>query len=885
MSKTAATPAAQLTDRILRAAQAAASEEDLKIAVERALEKALTALGIQSTPEYEKTILSGSADAVYGHVVIEYEKPGKLARETGRTETVEQLTRYLLGQTGKQDEKQAEALAKMIGVSLDGRQILFVRHTGTERGREFSLPGLPGGLSAFFEEKGVRGRFQILGPYPVNEDSIGIFLLYLRSLARKPLTPEALARDFGPSGEVASALVGALHAALTAHHDRPGVATFFNEWERLFGIVYGEELGKAEADAKELAKLYRIGGKPELKPLLFTVHTYYALLMKFLAVELISLQGGMLVTSFASDLPALAEAELKAKLTDLEEGGLFNKLGIVNFLEGDFFRWYLGAWGKDLAAALRQFAQTLVQFEPATSTLEPDSTRDLLKKLYQYLIPKSLRHDLGEYYTPDWLAERLLNQVGYDGSPAARLVDTSCGSGTFLVLAIKRLRAKGAEQLLTGKQIAEAALKNIVGFDLNPLAVIAARTNYLLALGDLIRHVRPVEIPVYMCDSILTPTEAGGQLELFSTGYTLHTTAGDFKIPTETVRASEMEKLTALLEEAVKGEYTAKDFAARARRELTLTEPATERTLKELFETMTALHRKKRDNIWARLIKNAFAPVFAGKFDFVVGNPPWINWESLSQEYREATKQLWIDYGLFSLKGHAARLGGGKKDLSMLFTYVAADHYLKPGGKLGFVITQTVFQTKGAGAGFRRFRLGEGDYLSLIHTDDMSDFQPFEGATNRTAVFALQRGRPTKYPVPYTLWKKKPKATIRLDDALDEVIKVTTRANLYAQPVDIGDLTSPWLTLSKAAGTALRKMIGAAAYEAHSGACTWLNAAFWVSIHERRPDGLIVVSNLNDIGKWDVQPVTSPVEINLLYPLLRGRDIGRWTASPPLISS
>lgn len=874
------TPAAQLADRILRAARNAQSEEDLKIAVERALEKALTTLGIRCTPEYEKTILSGSADAMYGNVIIEYEKPGKLSKDAGRAETVGQLTRYLRGQTSQHGQNHVEALAKMIGVSIDGRQIIFVRHTFTERGAELLLPGLPAGQLTMFEEKGVRGRFHVLGPYPINEDSVGVFLLYLRSLARKPLTPEALARDFGPSGDVASALVGALHTALKANLDSPRVATFFDEWERLFDIVYGQELGRAEDDARELAKLYGIGGKPELKSLLFTVHTYYALLMKFLAVELISLQGGMLVTSFASDLHALPESELKAKLADLEDGGQFNTLGIVNFLEGDFFRWYLSCWSKDLADVLRKFAQTLVQFEPATSTLQPDSTRDLLKKLYQYLIPQSLRHDLGEYYTPDWLAERLLNQLGYDGDENARLIDPSCGTGTFVVLALRRLRARGTERLLTGKQIAEAALKNVVGFDLNPLAVIAARTNYLLALGDLIRHVRPVEIPIYMCDSLLTPTEAGGQLELFSAGYTIHTTADEFKIPAETVKAREMEKLAALLEEAVSGEYTARDFVARARRELTLSQPATERALKELFETMTALHKRKRDGLWARLIKNAFAPIFVGQFDFVAGNPPWINWESLSQEYREATKQLWIDYGLFSLKGHAARLGGGKKDLAMLFTYAAADRYLKPGGKLGFVITQTVFQTKGAGAGFRRFRMGEGDALGVLAVDNMVDLQPFEGATNRTAVLALQRGRQTKYPVPYTLWKRKPKAVIRLHDTLDEVIKATTRANLLAQPVIVGDPTSPWLTLSKVVGSALRKMIGEAAYDAHSGACTWLNAAFWVSIRERRPDGLIVVSNLNDIGRWDVQPVIEPVEIDLVYPLLRGRDIARWAAEP-----
>jgi len=871
-------PAAQLAERILRAAQKAASEEDLKIAVESALEKALATLGVQSTPEYEKTILSGSADAVYGHVVIEYERPGKLAKDAGRAETVGQLTRYLLGQTAKHGARQAEALGKMIGVSLDGRQILFVRHTTTERGREFSLPGLPGGQLTLFEEKGVAGRFQILGPYPVNEDSIGVFLLYLRSLARKPLTPEALARDFGPGGDVAAALVGALHAALKAHLDSSSVATFYGEWDRLFGIVYGEELGKAESDAKELAKLYRIGGRAELKPLLFTVHTYYALLMKFLAVELISLQGGMLVTSFASDLPALGEAEVKTRLANLGDGGLFNKLGIANFLEGDFFRWYLSVWSRELAAAIRQFAGTLAQFEPATSTLEPESTRDLLKKLYQYLIPKSLRHDLGEYYTPDWLAERLLNQLGYDGDPQARLIDPSCGSGTFIVLALKRLRQRGAEAMLTAKQIAESALKNIVGFDLNPLAVIAARTNYLLALGDLIRHTRPVEIPIYMCDSILTPTESSGQLELFASGYTIHSTVGDFKIPAETVKAREMDRLAALLEEAVRGEYSARDFAARARRELTLTQPAAESAVKELFVMMADLHKRKRDGLWARLIKNAFAPIFVGQFDFVAGNPPWINWESLSQEYREATKKLWSDYGLFSLKGHAARLGGGKKDLSMLFTYAAADHYLRPGGKLGFVITQTVFQTKGAGAGFRRFQLGEGDSLGVQSVDDMVDLQPFEGASNWTAVVTLKRGAITRYPIPYTLWKRKEGGRIGLDWTLDEVTQATTRSNFSASPVDENDPASPWMTGRGKTTKALAKAKGKAAYKARAGVCTWADGVYWLRVLDKRPDGLLVVENLAESGKRVLPTVQAEIEPDLLYPFIEWKEIGRFSA-------
>ena len=66
--------------------------------------------------------------------------------------------------------------------------------------------------------------------------------------------------------------------------------------------------------------------------------------------------------------------------------------------------------------------------------------------------------------------------------------------------------------------------------------------------------------------------------------------------------------------------------------------------------------------------------------------------------------------------------------------YVVTDKNLKTGGKLGFVITGTLFQTEGGGAGFRRFQLGSQEYMKVLFLDDMSLLQPFEGASNRTAV-------------------------------------------------------------------------------------------------------------------------------------------------------
>ena len=81
---------------------------------------------------------------------------------------------------------------------------------------------------------------------------------------------------------------------------------------------------------------------------------------------------------------------------------------------------------------------------------DPAGSRDLLKKLYQQLFPKSVRHDLGEYYTPDWLAEHLLNLVAdlivpisslpirpLEHQVARDIILEAGGSGNFLILAAR----------------------------------------------------------------------------------------------------------------------------------------------------------------------------------------------------------------------------------------------------------------------------------------------------------------------------------------------------------------------------------------------------------------------------------------------------------------
>lgn len=166
-------------------------------------------------------------------------------------------------------------------------------------------------------------------------------------------------------------------------------------------------------------------------------------------------------------------------------------------------------------------------------------------------------------------------------------------------------------------------------------------------------------------------------------------------------------------------------------------------------------------------------------------------------------------------------LGSGKKDVAMLMTYVVSDKLLKDGGRLGFVITQTVFKTAGAGQGFRRFRLGEtGASVAVEGVDDMVDLNPFVGATNRTAMFTWRKGARTKYPVPYVLWQRaRPGHGIGRGAVLEAVLEDVRKLDLVAAPVSASDITSAWLTAPRKLVPALRKIaeIGEPAYVAHAG--------------------------------------------------------------------
>jgi len=95
---------------------------------------------------------------------------------------------------------------------------------------------------------------------------------------------------------------------------------------------------------------------------------------------------------------------------------------------------------------------------------------DVFRGLYEFLVEPSVRRDLGEYYTPIWLVEMMINEFNIKDKV---ILDPFCGSGTFLVKAFYMKYEAGEDP--------DSALNDVVGFDINPLAIAVARAELVIA--------------------------------------------------------------------------------------------------------------------------------------------------------------------------------------------------------------------------------------------------------------------------------------------------------------------------------------------------------------------------------------------------------------------
>ena len=258
------------------------------------------------------------------------------------------------------------------------------------------------------------------------------------------------------------------------------------EWKESFRILYGDVSTNLSSNRKmdqaELLERYGLGGTPEaeraetVQILFFAVQTYFSLLLKTITWEILR-------DSEDAASPGWEELIL---------GTFAGRYGVANYAQADWFCWPLFELDRGAGEVLEDIVSSLAVYRAPARW---EGHFDYIKQIYEAVIPTELRRVLGEFYTPDWLADaavgRGLAEGGLDVRSAV-MADPTCGSGTFLLQAIARKRACGC----TLDQI----LASVWGLDVNPLAVLAAKTNYLLAVLDLMDGRRETVLPVYQTD-------------------------------------------------------------------------------------------------------------------------------------------------------------------------------------------------------------------------------------------------------------------------------------------------------------------------------------------------------------------------------------------------
>jgi type I restriction-modification system DNA methylase subunit len=84
---------------------------------------------------------------------------------------------------------------------------------------------------------------------------------------------------------------------------------------------------------------------------------------------------------------------------------------------------------------------------------------DVVGNVLEKLVPEDARHSLGQYFTPDRLADLVIAFCVNNGD--ANVMDPTCGTGTFLIRSYDRLRHLGAK-----RQAHHELLNQIWGFDI-----------------------------------------------------------------------------------------------------------------------------------------------------------------------------------------------------------------------------------------------------------------------------------------------------------------------------------------------------------------------------------------------------------------------------------
>ena len=639
-----------------------------------------------------------------------------------------------------------------------------------------------------------------------------------------PATPNEIRRRLGAGSSAHDLDRASLLDLFTRNAKHPAVLMKRKLWARLLTTALGTQFD----DSDEL----------------FVEHTYLVNTAEIIAHALVGF-----------DLESITPASLLS-------GNKFEESGIIGVVEADFFDWVVHVPGGE--PFVRSLARRVGRFQ------WQNVGGDVLKILYESVITAPTRKRLGEYYTPDWLAERIVSET-IDKPLKTRVLDPSCGSGTFLFHAARRyLDAAKASKIPTGEAIS-GLTRHVLGMDLHPVAVTLARVTYLLAIGRE-RLMDPkrgtIQVPVFLGDAVQWKRETR---DLFSGGHMVVETddqkslfESELRFPEELLEKPEQfnEIVESMARMAGNRKAAAPVPSLKGLFQRTAVPESAKATLNETFRTLCKLHDEGRDHIWSYYVRNLARPWWLAlepnRVDALIGNPPWLAYRFMTEAMQEAFRSYSDERGLW----HGAKVAT-HQDLSGLFLVRAVERYLKNGGKFAFVMPNGAVdrgQYKGLRTGtYKRSDSANPVAIGFEPAWDLRRIRPHFFPRGAAVMFGSRADTPKPLPKDLSIWKGQiPEQNANWSAVAGLLSQSPGKAEVISD-----DPISPWSDRFRNGATIFPRML------------------FFVTRQAAGPLGMATkkasvrsLQRNNDKKPWkDLKPLEGVVETEMIRPVLLGESV------------
>ncbi len=308
---------------------------------------------------------------------------------------------------------------------------------------------------------------------------------------------------------------------------------------------------------------------------------------------------------------------------------------------------------------------------------DPQRREDVFRELYEILIDAETRRKIGEYYTPLWVAEYMVEKAALDfnGLSHKTVLDPFCGSGTFLVMAFYRKVSEGENP--------DSAIREVIGFDINPLAVSIARAELMIAFQTKSKAVAtPLVFNTDSASLLLKGSEKWAPTSFLQELRDLEEKIGYVHSPifaSTSIDFSEILRIEMILRERFK--EAAESSNAKQVLEEKLPELAKEEwkgaltgliteTLasKDGVKAISNLIEKFGNGVWAVSVTSLFAPqiIQKAKVKVVLTNPPWAQLTEQKGVYGELMRNRSKE--LLKLQSKSAQIMSGS-DISTVMLF------------------------------------------------------------------------------------------------------------------------------------------------------------------------------------------------------------------------